>query len=163
MLRALVLFASVLMALLSHGVWADDWSAEKKINLNTTEAGADIKESLSLVPVLVRLHTGNFPHFLDVKEDGSDLRFFAGDGETALPYSIEKFDALNELALIWVQVPKLPAGKADFIWMKYGNPQAVGAQDAKAVYDPNFVAVYHFEAAGPLKDQTGNANNVVHG
>ena len=159
--RALVLFTSLLIALLPHAAWADDWSGQKKINLNTTESGADIKEDLAQVPVLVRLHTGNFAHFLDMKEDGSDLRFFAADGKTALPYHIEKFDALNELALVWVQVPKLTANKSDFIWMKYGNPQASNAQDAKAVYDANYAAVYQFEAAGPLKDQTGNANNVV--
>lgn len=161
MLRVLVLLSSLLITLPPHAAWADDWSGQKKINLNTTESGADIKEDLSQVPVLVRLHTGNFAHFLDVKEDGSDLRFFAADGKTALPYHIEKFDALNELALIWVQAPMLPANKSDFIWMKYGNPQAASAQDAKTVYDANYVAVYHFEAAGAPKDQTGNANNAA--
>lgn len=159
MLKALWLLAALLS--LSHTAWGDDWSGQKKINLNTTESGVDLKEDLSQVPVLVRLHTGNFAHFLDVKEDGSDLRFFAADGKTALPYQIEKFDALNELALIWVQVPKLSAAKSDFISMKYGNPQAAAAQDAKAVYDANYVAVYHFEAPGVPKDQTANANNAA--
>ncbi|MHB8621741.1 MAG: DUF2341 domain-containing protein [Sulfuricaulis sp.] len=142
-------------------MWADDWSGQKKINLNATDSGVGIKEDLVQVPVLIRLDTGNFAHFLDVKEDGSDLRFFAADGKTALPYEIEKFDALNELALIWVQVPKLSAGQTNFIWMKYGNPQAASAQDAKAVYDANYVAVYHFEAPGVPKDQTANANNAA--
>jgi biopolymer transport protein ExbB len=159
--RALVLLASLLITLLPHAAWADDWSSQKKINLNTTESGADLKEDLSQVPVLVRLHAGNFAHFLDVKEDGSDLRFFAADGKTPLPYHIEKFDSLNELALIWVQAPKLSAGKQDFVWMKYGNPQASNGQDAKAVYDTNYVAVYHFETPGVPKDQTANANNAA--
>jgi len=159
MSRALVLLISLLVTMPPHAAWAEDWSSQKKINLNTTESGADLKEDLSQVPVLVRLHTGNFAHFLDVKEDGSDLRFFDSDGKTPLPYHVEKFDSLNELALIWVQVPKLSAGKQDFVWMKYGNPQATNAQDAKAVYDANYVAVYHFGAPGAPKDQTGNANN----
>jgi biopolymer transport protein ExbB len=156
------LLASFLVSLsLPDVARADDWSGQKKINLNTTDSGAALKEELSQVPVLVRLHTGNFAHFLDVKEDGSDLRFFAADGKTPLPYHIEKFDSLNELALIWVQLPKLAAGKTDHVWMKYGNPNAAPAQDAKAVYDANFVAVYHFEAPGLPRDQTANANNAV--
>jgi biopolymer transport protein ExbB len=160
--RIFRLTASLFAALsLSHAAWADDWSGQKKINLNTTDSGAALREELSRVPVLVRLHSGNFTHFLDVKEDGSDLRFFTADGKTPLPYQIEKFDSLNELALIWVQLPKLAAGKTDYVWMKYGNPNAAPAQDAKAVYDANFVAVYHFEAPGLPRDQTANANNAA--
>ena len=146
---------------LSRVAWADDWSGQKKINLDTTDSGAALTEELSQIPALVRLHTGNFAHFLDVKEDGSDLRFVAADGKASLPYHIEKFDSLNELALIWVQLPKLAVGKTDHVWMKYGNPNAAPAQDAKAVYDANFVAVYHFEAPGLPRDQTANANNAA--
>ena len=160
MSRVYLLCAALL--LFTHAAWSDDWSGQKKINLNSAESGADLKEDLLQVPVLVRLHTGNFPHFLDAKEDGSDVRFFAADEKTPLPYHLEKFDTLNELALIWVQVPKLTAAtQSDFIWMKYGNPAAASGEDAKAVYDANYAAVYHFEAPGVPKDQTANANNAV--
>lgn len=159
MLRLPILFSGLLL-LLSHTASADDWSGSKKINLAPGAAGVELKAELSQVPVLIRLHTGNFAHFLDMKEDGSDLRFFAADKETALPYHIEKFDALNELALIWVQVPKL-ASKPDAIWMKYGNPQAADTQDAKAVYDAQFAAVYHFETPGAPQDRTANANHAA--
>jgi len=156
MLRLLLLFSGLLL-LLSHTASADDWSGSKKINL---APGAELKEEIAQVPVLIRLHTGNFAHFLDVKEDGSDLRFFAVDEKTPLPYHIEKFDSFNELALIWVQVPTL-SSKPDVIWMKYGNPQAADAQDARAVYDPNFAAVYHFETPGAPQDRTANANHAA--
>ena len=160
MSRVYLLCAALL--LFTHAAWSDDWSGQKKINLNSAESGADLKEDLLQVPVLVRLHTGNFPHFLDAKEDGSDVRFFAADEKTPLPYHLEKFDTLNELALIWVQVPKLTAAtQSDFIWMKYGNPAAASGEDAKAVYDANYAAVYHFEAPGVPKDQTANANNAA--
>ena len=79
MSRLLILFSGLLL-FLSHAASADDWSGSKKINLNTTDSGTALKEELSQVPVLMRLHSGNFAHFLDVKEDGSDLRFFAADG-----------------------------------------------------------------------------------
>jgi biopolymer transport protein ExbB len=158
MSRLFIAFASFLL-MFSHAASADDWSGSKKIDINPTASGAELKADVTQFPVLIRLHTGNFAHFMEMKEDGSDIRFFAGDEKTPLPYYVEKFDSLNELALIWVQVPRLLATKSDFIWMKYGNPQAANAQDAKAVYDANFSAVYHFEAAGMPKDQTANSNN----
>lgn len=159
MSRLILLFAGLLLTL-SNAAFAEGWSGSRKINIDPAAAGADLKEELSRFPVLLRLHTGNFAHFLDMKEDGSDLRFFAADDKTPLPYHIEKFDALNELALVWVQAPKL-AAKADAIWMKYGNPQAADAQDAKAVYDASFAAVYHFETPGAPQDQTANANHAA--
>src|SRR3989344_41212 len=137
MMSRLTLHIACLLFLLPHAALAGDWAGATKININAAAAGIELKEDLAQVPVLVRLHTGNFAHFLDVKEDGSDLRFFAADGKTALPYQIEKFDSLNELALIWVQLPKLAAGKTDHLWMKYGNPNSAPTQDAKAVYDAN--------------------------
>src|SRR3990167_327158 len=123
MMSRLTLLIACLFFLLPHAASAGDWAGATKININAAAAGSELKEDLVQVPVLIRLHTGNFAHFLDVKEDASDLRFFAADEETPLPHHVEKFDALNELALIWVQLPKL-SSKPDAIWMKYGNPQA---------------------------------------
>lgn len=145
----------------SHAWWSDDWSYRKKITLNTTESGASIKESLASVPVLVRLHSGNFD-FLSSKEDGSDLRFVSGDDKTPLKYHIEKFDALNELAVIWVQVPALSAqSSADAMWLYYGNEKAAAGDDAKGTYDVNQVVAYHFGGQGAPKDQTAYANNAA--
>ncbi|HYA36726.1 MAG TPA: MotA/TolQ/ExbB proton channel family protein [Candidatus Methylomirabilis sp.] len=162
MSRMFRLLAGLLLAMsLSPVAWADEWAGQKKLVFDTVGSDVDLKEELSQVPVLIRLHAGNFEHFLDVKDDASDLRFFAADGKTPLPAQIEKFDALNEIALIWVQVPKLVPGKSDSIWMKYGNPRPGTAPDAKTVYDANTVAVYHFEAAAARTDATGNSNNVT--
>lgn len=145
----------------SHAWWSDDWSFRKKITLNTTESGVSIKESLASVPVLVRLHSGNFD-FLSSKEDGSDLRFVSGDDKTPLKYHIEKFDALNELAVVWVQVPTLSAqSNADTIWLYYGNEKAAAGDDAKGTYDVNQAAAYHFGGQGAPKDQTAYANNAA--
>jgi biopolymer transport protein ExbB len=119
MSRVFLLLAGLMTLVpgVSHAWWSDDWSFRKKITLNTTESGVNIKESLASVPVLVRLHSGNFD-FLSSKEDGSDLRFVSGDDKTPLKYHIEKFDGLNELAVVWVQVPTLSAqSSADTIWL----------------------------------------------
>lgn len=140
--------------------WNGDWASREKITLDTTAKGADTKGGLTDVPVLIRLHSGNF-NFLDANMDGADLRFVAGDDKTPLKYYIEKFDSLNQLALIWVRVPKLaPNSNANFIWLYYGNDKAVSGGDSKGVFDAHQSAVYNFAGAqGPAKDATANGNN----
>ncbi len=65
---------------------------------------------LKRVPVLIRLHEGNFK-FLDARSDGTDLRFVAADDKTPLNYHIEAFDGVASLAYIWVDVPVIEPGK----------------------------------------------------
>lgn len=149
-------------ASLSHASWNADWKQRVKIGLNTTAEGLPIAAGVDTVPVLVRLHTGNF-QFVEAKPDGTDLRFIAGDDKTPLKHHIEKFDGLNELALVWVQVPKLlPGSKTDFIWLYYGNQAAAAADDAKGTYDALQGLVYHFSERETLpQDATANANHAA--
>ncbi len=160
-LRGLALVL-LLSASLAHAVWNPDWKQRIKIGLNTAPDGLPIAAAVDSAPVLVRLHTGNFS-FFEAKPDGTDLRFIAADDKTPLKYHIEKFDGLNELALIWVQVPKVnPGAKGDFIWLYYGNPAAAAGDDAKGTYDAAQGLVYHFGERETLpQDSTANANHAV--
>ncbi|MDP1634876.1 MAG: DUF2341 domain-containing protein, partial [Gallionellaceae bacterium] len=107
----------------------------------------------------LRLHTGNFA-FAEAKPDGSDLRVTAGDDKTPLRFHLEKYDAANELAVLWVQQPKLgPANKSDAIVLLWGNEKAAAAGDAKGSYDAAQTLVLHFSDVGPVRDATGNANH----
>lgn len=159
-----VLFATLFLLLLpgiAQAWWNQDWAYRKKLTPNTSASGADIKDGLADFPVLVRLHTGNFL-FVDAKEAGADLRFVAGDDKTPLKYHIEQWDAANELALIWVRVPKIDAGAAaGAFWMYYGNANAQPEDDAKAIYDPAQTLVLHFDSAtGAFADASSYANPV---
>ena len=142
--------------------WNADWPKRVKVTLNTAADGVPIGAATDNVPVLVRLHTGNF-QFLDAKPDGSDLRVVAADDKTPLKFHIEKFDGVNELALVWVQMPRVnPGAKADFLWLYYGNPKAVPAGDAKTSYDNTQGLVYHFaENEAQPQDATANANHAL--
>ncbi len=163
-MKKLAAFALALACLLvtsvSHAAWNAEWKQRTKIGLNTAADGLPISAALDSALVLVRLHTGNFG-FVDAKPDGSDLRFIAADDKTPLKFHIEKFDGLNELALVWVQVPKLAPGvKNDFVWLYYGNPAANAGGDAKASYDSAQALVYHFSERETLpQDATANANH----
>lgn len=139
--------------------WNDEWQLRKKITIDASAAGANITDPIGTTPVLVRLHPGNF-RFASTKEDGSDLRFVAGDDKTPLKHHVEKYDALLGEALVWVAVPNVQPGAKAEVWLYYGNKKAVPTADAKGTYDPDTQLVYHFSERGtPTLDATVWGNN----
>ena len=149
--------AVLLMSLQAHA--GDDWAHKKKLSFDTTATGTEIKEDVAQLPLLVRLHSGNFT-FSEAKPDGADLRFFGADGKTPLPYHVDNFDSANELANVWVALPKLSASsKADSLVMAWGNPKAESAAASAKTYDAAQLFVYHFGDADGVKDATVNANH----
>ncbi len=163
-MRRSFVFSFLILSVLSSQAWGswwnDSWGYAKELTLDTTATGLPIDAPIKDVPVLVRLHAGNFGYFLDLKADGSDLRFIGANGLTPLPFHVEKLDPVNELGFVWVRVPTLTPQSRSNIRFYYGNPTAVTAADAAATYDSNQVLVYHFSEPGGIpKDQTANANN----
>ena len=138
---------------------AADWAHKKKLGFDTTAAGANLKEEAVQLPMLVRLHSGNFA-FNQARPDGGDLRLFAVDGKTPLKYHIESYDAANELANLWVSVPKLAANaKSDGVVLAWGNDKASTDGDSKAFYDAAQLLVYHFSGTEGVRDATANGNH----
>lgn len=139
--------------------WNDDWSLRKKITIDASASGANITDPIGATPVLIRLHAGNF-RFASAKDDGSDLRFVAGDDKTPLKHHIEKYDSLLAEALVWVAVPNVQPGAKTEIWLYSGNKKAVATADPKGTYDPDTLLVYHFNERGtPALDSSVWANN----
>ncbi len=139
--------------------WNDEWSLRKKITIDASASGANVTDPIGTTPVLVRLHVGNF-RFSSAKDDGSDLRFVAGDDKTPLKHHIEKFDSLLGEGLVWVAVPSLAPGARTDIWLYYGNKKALATSDPKGTYDPDTLTVYHFNERGtPAIDSSVWANN----
>ncbi|HTY99908.1 MAG TPA: DUF2341 domain-containing protein [Rhodocyclaceae bacterium] len=142
---------------------AGDWAHKQKISLDTTATGADLKQEVAMLPVAVRLHSGNFT-FADAKPDGSDVRFMAADGKTPLKFHLEQFDGPNELAVAWVQVPKIPANaKSAGFLLEWGNADAASSADAKGTYDASQIFVLHFSDKEGVRDATGNGNHAREG
>lgn len=158
-LTALFAFAlALLLPLSAHAWWDEGWTVRKKITLDTTAAG--VGAELSDLPVLVRLSTSGFD-FLSAKEDGSDLRFVAEDDKTVLAHRIERFDPLNELAFVWVRVPRLaPGNAAQHVWLYYGN-DAAPAPQAAPVYDETQWAVWSMAETTGLPQDSASAGNHV--
>ncbi|MDD5276168.1 MAG: DUF2341 domain-containing protein [Methylovulum sp.] len=154
-----LLILLTLMPALASAWWNDEWGFKKKITLDVQK----LKQDGVTIPedafALIRLHTGNFANFLELAEQGKDIRVLADDEATPLKFFIEKLDPINEMALIWVKLPKDIAAAAEpGFWIYYGNAEAVDAQDAGGAYDVGEVLNYQFDSSG-VKDLTANANN----
>lgn len=157
------LWISILMVMVTWSVllsganawWNEQWTYRKKIALDTTVGGADIKQNLVQFPVLIRLHSGNFD-FTRVQENGEDLRFISSDDTTLLKYHIEFFDVFDEIALVWVNVPDIPGGNNQgAVWLYYGNGTAANGGDEKNSFDTRYQTVFHFnEFEGTPRDSS---------
>jgi biopolymer transport protein ExbB len=143
---------AALVSLPAQAWWNDDWSQRARVVLDTTEKGLSLPAAQSDVVVAVRLHSGNFD-FAAAAPDGADLRVVGADDKTLLPFEIERFDTVNELAVLWVRVPSVAQGSdKNLIHVYAGNAKAV-AEVRAPVFTNGFAAVLHFsEADGPLKD-----------
>jgi len=158
---ALLLFLTI-GALDAEAWWDEKWQYRKKISFDTTAKGANIADNLAQVPVLVRLHSGNFA-FENAKEDGSDVRFVGSDDKTPLKYHLEKFDPKQGIALFWVKAPQISGASAqDHVWLYYGNSSVPAASDSGGTYDTAQGLVLHFaEKDGPPKDATAYGNHAA--
>jgi len=149
-MRVLALLLALVLctfSLSSHAWWNDEWPNRRKVTL--TSPSGEVMDA----PVLIRLHSGNFD-FFSANDDGSDLRLVAADEKTELKFHVERWDGANQLALVWVKVPKLSRQTEVFLY--YGNEAAASAADSKATYDASS-AVYHFaEPEGNAQDSGPN-------
>ena len=152
-MKKLLVILSLLVGVFPLSVlaeWNADWSQRKKISINATA----ITQAIVQPSVVVRLHSGNFD-FAAVNIDGSDLRFIAQDDKTELKYFVEKFDAVNELAIIWVQVPQISGAEKDaHFWLYYGNENATSSANPKIMLDSHLVAKFQFSEKALLQDSS---------
>jgi len=155
-MKKLLLVLSLLAGLTplsGNAAWNADWTNQKKISVNAV----GVSPAQSQFPVVVRLHSGNFD-FSGANPDGSDLRFIGSDDKTELKFHIEKYDSVNELAVIWVQLPKIDAtDKESYFWVYSGNEKAKASADAKSTWDAATVAAFHFAEKTLLQDSSASA------
>jgi biopolymer transport protein ExbB len=142
--------------------WNGDWQYRVRIDADAGPKGANIGEPIGRTQILVRLLANNFK-FDSAKQDGSDIRFVAADDRTPLHYHIEKWDGLvDQVALIWVDVPDLAPGATTGIMMYWGNSKANDASDSHATYDADQLLIWHFaEENGLAHDATAYGNNAL--
>jgi biopolymer transport protein ExbB len=157
--RALTV-ALILLPTVALAWWNKDWSQRTAVTLNTSAVGVPIQGTLTGVAIPIRLHSGNFD-FVAAKPDGSDLRVMAGDDKTPLKFWIERFDSVNELAVVWAQVPSVvPGTDKNTVYVYAGNDKAPAGGDgpgtAAVIGDAASLAAFHFaEKDGIAADASG--------
>ncbi|GAA5132190.1 DUF2341 domain-containing protein [Luteolibacter yonseiensis] len=141
--------------------WNPAWTKRQTLTLDTSGDAAALPGSPGTATVLVRLSDGNFP-FASAREDGSDLRFIAADGKTALSHQIESYDNLLNEAFVWVKVPDIGASGKTTIHLYSGNPAPDAGPKAAEAYDADTALVWHFAGRGAAPaDTTGNNNSAT--
>jgi hypothetical protein len=133
----------------------------KRIILNTSASGADVRAGVVDFPVLVRLTGENFD-FSTAGPDGADL-WFAKSDSAPLPSEIERWNAAAGKAEIWVKVDTIRGNdSAQSIIMFWGDSTGPASSPSKgrAVFDTaeGFQGVWHLcDAAGDsVRDATDN-------
>ncbi len=119
---------------------------------------ADNSVSLTNHPILIRLHaTASDAIRVDYGQfaaNGNDLRFIDLAGNQ-LAYQIESWNP-NGYSSIWVNIPQLEtAGNKNQFYMYYGNSGASAGASPSAVWNSQYVGVYHLNS--DTADSTTNA------
>lgn len=141
------------------------WRHSKRLYLNTTASGADIKENVIHFPLLVRLDLTTFV-FSQAHNSGQDLRFTKEDG-SPLAYQIESWDPGRSTAAVWVRIDTVYANSStQFIVMWWGGGNAGSQSSGGAVFDTadGYAGVWHLDESGngskaEFRDATYNVNH----
>lgn len=144
--------------------WNKDWQYRKAVTVDTSPSGINASGAIGRTVVLVKLTSGNFT-FTEALTNGADIKFVDSDDKTPLASHVEKFDPQTGIAYVWVSIPTLNGGEKKQIWLYFGNETAGASSDAKATFDADHSAVYHFadNAGQPSADVTANGNNAQNG
>ena len=112
-----LIIASTAEASESLSWWDLDWS--NRVFLKVSESSG---ETLTGYDMRFELGPGDLD-FSKADSRGCDLRFI--DGGDELSYWVQEWDAGDETAIIWINIPCLSAGETKRIELYYSNPRAV--------------------------------------
>lgn len=163
----LLLAAILLLPSPAAAWWSGDWPYRMRVvigaGMQDAAGQAMPPREVGRTTILVRLHQGNF-NFNNAKEDGTDIRFVAGDDRTPLRFYVEKYDSLvDQVGLFWVSVPEVTlGGQGTPIYMYWGNRNAPPAGNARETLEQDKVLALNFtDEAGAPRDATGYMNNAA--
>jgi hypothetical protein len=89
-----------------------------RIPITLTNAGP----TLTNYQVNISLTSANM-NFSHANPDGSDIRVRSSDGVTDIPYWIENWNSVGQIASVWANVPLIPNGSST-IYIVYGDASA---------------------------------------
>jgi hypothetical protein len=104
--------------------WFDtDWDKRKRVRV-------DNSDNTIYTDAVVKL---TVTYDTDMQADFDDLRFTDDSGTIEIPYWIERYTASTQ-AIVWVEVPSLPANDTGTVFMYYANAGATTTSSSTAVF-----------------------------
>lgn len=91
--------------------------------------------------------------------NGYDIVFTLGDCSTILSQQNELYDPTTGQFVTWVKIPSLPSTSNTMLYMFYGKSSVTTDPSTTAVWDANYLAVYHFNNG--VADATSNGKNLT--
>lgn len=145
-----------------------DFAFTRRLTINTTSSGANVASSLTSFPVCVVVDgtswgtLGATHWFNSSNTSGKRVQFFDSSG-TNLSYEVESYDSTGSTAFYWVKVPTVNGNSTTTIDVGYGSdPNGADQSNGTAVWDANYVAVYHLNPdLGQTVDSTSNGNTLT--
>jgi hypothetical protein len=127
-----------------------------------TIQGAQVSGTVSDFPVLINvtdnsLRTVAFGGHVR-NANGYDIAFTQGCG-AMLPLQIERYVPNTGEYVAWVKVPSLTAGTNTTLNMFYGNSTVSTNPSTVAVWDANYMGVWHFNNS--INDASSNTRNLT--
>ena len=139
------------------------WKHSGSFFILTSPEGADLPASAAVedFPLLVRLNQDSFD-FRQARPNGEDLRFSSPNGEP-LAFQIEEWDSAENVANIWVRVPRIQGNSLQQIKIYWGHPAAESESSGKAVFNESngYVSVWHMNEVA--LDEVGTLPSVDNG
>jgi hypothetical protein len=128
-----------------------------------TIKGSQVTGSLSNFPVLISITDPSLKQAAAggrlQNANGYDVIFTLPDCSTVLPMQLEKYTAATGEYIAWVKLPTLTAGTNKLICMFYGNPGVAADPSTTAVWDANYMGVWHFN--NTVNDGSSNGRNLT--
>ncbi|MGV8141968.1 MAG: DUF2341 domain-containing protein [Candidatus Woesearchaeota archaeon] len=131
------------------------WVYRKAITIDKTKVSGE----LTGFPVLIELTD---PSIIGkTQSDADDILFTSQDGETIIPYEIEKYNPATGHLTAWVKTD-VSNSMDTIIFMYYGNVAASSNANPESVWDSEYLSVHHLEEIGTtLYDSTANNNDGI--
>lgn len=133
----------------------DDWNYRRKITIDADQISGS--SSLNNFPVLIYINNSDLNK---ARSDGFDILFASPIDSTSfvkLDHEIESFNQSSGILWAWVRIPELSAIEDTDLYIYYGNVDSTNQQNVTAVWDSNYMGVWHFNE--DLEDSTTNNND----
>ncbi|MHA1914758.1 MAG: DUF2341 domain-containing protein [Promethearchaeota archaeon] len=145
----------------NHPTNARDFEFYKLITIDHTKVSGT--ENLIDFPVLISLFDSDLHD--NTQSDGDDITF--SNGFQWLDHEVELFNqsynATHAYLVAWVRIPILSISIDTVIRMYYGNPYMDSRENPEAVWNSNFVAVWHMNqdpSSSDILDSTSNNHDL---